>query len=281
MGAWRRQLWLCAQHELVLAVRSRWLQTFAVVFAALVVLVAASGYLLSGGRGVQEFSRTATSLIEIVLLIVPLTTITFGIMQLTPERGAAELMFAQPVARHVVLLGRLLGLFLALVAAQTAGFGAAGLLIFWSSGSVGIAGFLGVMLSAVALTGVFLALGALVSAGHTSRRRARALAIGLVIWFVAVLLFDVGALAAATMFRSGTASRLLIVSVFLNPVDAVRTGALLAVNGTSAFGAASLAFFRFTGGAATAAIGLSASLVAWTIVPLALASRRLRRSDIG
>jgi len=280
MSAGWRHLWLCAQHELVLAVRSRWLQTFAVVFAALVVLVAASGYLLSGGRGVQEFSRTAMSLIEIVLLIVPLTTITFGIMQLTPERGAAELIFAQPVPRHVILLGRLLGLFLALVAAQAIGFGTAGLLIFWSSGSVGLAGFLGVMLSAVALTSVFLALGALVSAGHTSQRRARALAVGLVIWFVSVLLFDVAALAAATMFRSGTASRMLIVSVFLNPVDAVRTGALLAVNGTAAFGAASLAFLRFTRGAAGAALAISGSVVFWLVVPVWFAAWRLERTDI-
>ena len=37
-----------------------------------------------------------------------------------------------------------------------------------------------------------------------------------------------GARAVASTLRSGSASRLLIVSVLLNPVDAVRTGALLA-----------------------------------------------------
>jgi Cu-processing system permease protein len=44
-------LWLCARHELLLAARSRWLQWFAVVFAGLALLVAASGYVLSGGHG--------------------------------------------------------------------------------------------------------------------------------------------------------------------------------------------------------------------------------------
>lgn len=276
-----RQMWLCAQHELVLSVRSRWLQTFAIVFAVLVVLVAASGYVLSGGRGVQEFSRTAVSLIELVLLIIPLTSITFGVLQLTPDRGAAELLFAQPVTRGAVLLGRLLGLFLALVAAETIGFGAAGLLVFLQAGAFGAAGFLGVMASAFVLSGVFLSLAALVSAGLTSRRRTRALAVALVVWFTAVVLFDVAALGIASLLRSGDASRLLIVSVFVNPVDAVRTGALLAVNGTTAFGAASLAFLRFTGGAAMAAVLIAASLLVWMAGPIALAARRLRRSDIG
>ena len=68
-----------------------------------------------------------------MLLIIPLTAITFGVTQLTPDRGAAELLFAQPVARAVVLLGRLTGLFIALVATELAGFGAAGLFVFSQS----------------------------------------------------------------------------------------------------------------------------------------------------
>lgn len=280
MTTGRKQLWLCAQHELVLAVRSRWLQTFAVVFAVLVLLVSASGYILSGGRGVQEFSRTAISLVELVLLIIPLTSITFGVTQLTPERGGAELLFSQPVARSVVLIGRVTGLFLALVGAQTIGFGAAGLVVFSRAGAVGVWGFAGVMVSAAVLTGVFLALAALVSAGATSRRRARVLAVALVVWFVSVVLFDAAALGVASLLGSGDASRLLILAIFCNPVDAVRTGALLAVSGTTAFGAASLAFFRFTGGAGAAAVLIGLCLLVWITTPLALAARRLRNSDI-
>jgi len=275
-----RQLWLCATDELVLAVRSRWLQTFAVVFAVLVLLVAASGYVLSGGRGVQEFSRTATSLIELVLLIIPLTAVTCGVTQLTPDRGAAELLFAQPVARWAVLLGRVLGLFLALVGAQMIGFGAGGLVVFSQAGAIGVAGFVGVLASACLLTAVFLALAAWISAGTTNRRRARNLSVALVVWFASVVLFDAAALGVASTLRSGDASRLLILAVFVNPVDAVRTGALLAVSGTTAFGAASLAFFRFTGGPGAASAILLVSLFTWIAVPLALAVRRLRKSDI-
>jgi len=271
---------LCAQQELRLSVRSRWTQTFAVVFAALAIAVATSGYVLSGGSGTQDFSRTAASLLELVLLLVPLTALVFGVMALTPDPGAAQLLYSQPVPRTTVLFGQIAGLCSALLAAQAVGFGAAGLLIFQRAGSDGVFGFLGVVAGSFVLTVVFLAIAAAITAGSTSLRRAHHLAVALVIWFVAVVLFDVAALGTASLLRSGAASRLLMIAAILNPVDAVRTGTLLTVEGTTAFGSASLAFLRMTGGTTGAALTLVTSLVAWTALPLAVAAVRVRRADL-
>lgn len=271
---------LCARLELVLAVRSRWTQIFALVFAALSLAVAASGYVLSGGHGVQDFARTAASLIQLVLLLVPLTSILIGVLSLASERGATELLFSQPVARRTILLGRLLGLFLALGAAQGLGFGAAGLVIFSQSGGEGLPGFLLLVLFSLVLTGVFLGIAALVASGSTGRRRPRAIAVALVVWFVAVVLFDVCALGLASALHSGAASRVLILAVLVNPVDAVRTGALLGSEGSAAFGPASLALLRFTRGAPGAAAALALSLALWLIGPAVLAVRRLERTDL-
>jgi Cu-processing system permease protein len=268
---------LCARQELRLAVRSRWTQTFAVVFATLALAVAASGYVLSGGHGVQDFARTAVSLVQLVLLLVPLTALVIGVLALCPERGAGEMLFSQPVSRGAILLGQVLGLFASLVAAQALGFGAAGLVIFNQAGEEGLRAFLILVLASLLLTAVFVGLAALVSAGE---RRARALALALVIWFAAAILFDVAALGLASLLPSGPASRVLIVGVLLNPVDAVRTAALLGIEGTAAFGPASLAFLRFTRGALGAAALLALSLAAWVVVPLLLASARLKRADI-
>jgi Cu-processing system permease protein len=276
----RSVLMLCARQELLLALRSRWTQIFTIAFAALALAVAGSGYVLSGGYGVQDFARTAASLVQLVLLLVPLTSLVIGVLALAPERGAAELLFSQPVRRRSILLGKLLGLFEALVAAQAMGFGLAGLVVFWQSGEEGFGGFLLLVLGSAVLTAVFLGIAALVSAGATGRRRTRALAIALVIWLVAVVLFDVAALGAASLLPSGIASRLLCVAVLVNPVDAVRTGTLLGAEGTTAFGAASLAFFRFTGGSLGAVLMLTASALFWIVLPPLLAVQRLHRSDI-
>jgi len=271
---------LVARQELLLAVRSRWTQIFAVVFAALSLAVAASGYILSGGYGVQDFARTAASLVQLVLLLVPLTSLLIGVLSLAPDRGAAELLFSQPVSRRTILLGKLLGLFEALCAAQALGFGAAGLVIFSQSGGEGLGGFALLFAGSVVLTAIFLGLAALLAAPAVGRRRTRALALALVVWFVAVVLFDVAALGLASLLPSGPASRVLILAVLINPVDAIRTATLLGIEGAAAFGAASLAFLRFTRGTLGAGLMLGLSVLVWTLAPVALAIRRLTRADV-
>ncbi len=273
-----RGIRLCARQELMLAARSRATQLFAVVFAALALAVAASGYIISGGSGVQDFARTATSLTQLVVLLVPITALVAGAAAFSPDRGAAELLFSQPIARSTVVCGRLLGLFQALTAAEALGFGASGVVIFSQSGSDGVVGFLMLVGGAMVLTAIFLSIAALIAG--SGGRRTRTLAAAVIIWFAAVVLFDLAALGGASLLRSGPASRLLIVSALTNPVDAVRIGILLAVQGTAAFGAASLALLRFTGGPARAFAYIAASLLLWTALPAYLATRRLNRADI-
>jgi len=271
---------LCARQERLLAGRSRWMQVFAVVFAALALGVAASGYILTGGRGVQTFARTAASLLQLVVLLVPLTALVMGAMALASDRGAAELLYSQPVDRRRVLLGRLLGLFEAMVGAQAIGFGLAGMVIFTQAGGEGFGGFMGLVGASVVLTAVFLAIAAAIASAAVGERRTRALATAIVVWFAAALLFDVAALGIASLLRSGAASRVLMTAALVNPIDAVRTGTLLLVEGTAAFGAASLALLRFTRGPEGAFALIALSVLVWTAVPLWIAGRRLERVDL-
>ncbi len=271
---------LVARQELLLAARSRWTQIFAAVFAVLALGVSASGYILSGGHGFQDFARTSASLVQLVTLVVPLAALLMGVMALAPERGTAELLFSQPIARRQILVGKLLGLLAALAAAEAVGFGLAGLVVFQNTGEDGAVGYALLVLGSLLLTAVFLSLAALIAAGAVGRKRARALAVALVVWFVAVLLIDLVALGVASLLPSTAASRLLILSVLLNPASAMRTGSLLAIEGTAAFGSGSLALLRFTRGTGGAAVLVTFSLVAWTVLPTLAAIRRLSRADL-
>ncbi len=262
-----------------MAARSRWTQVFAAVFAVLALAVAGSGYVLSGGHGVQDFARTAVSLIQLVVLLVPVTALLLGVLTLAGDRGSTELLFAQPVSRGRILVGRMTGLWLALASAEAIGFGASGLLIFARTDAEGLAGFVCVALGALALTGVFVGIAAVLAVG-SGVRRSRALALALVTWFALVVVFDIGALGIASLLPSGAASRVLIVSALINPVDAVRTGALLASQGTAAFGTASLALLRFTNGPTGVASAVAASVVAWILLPVCGAVWRLKRADL-
>ena len=271
---------LFASEELKIALRSRWTQIFAAVFAVLASSVAGAGYVISGGHGVQDFARTSASLVHLVVLIVPLISLMLGVLSLSLERGAAEVVFALPIARRTILAGRLLGLFIALALAQSFGFGLAGLLVWLQSGPDGLGAFFTVLAASLIATAVFLALAALLSADAFGRRRTRALALAIVTWLVCEVLVDLAALGVATLLPSGAASRVVIVASLLNPIGALRTGALLLVEGTGAFGAASLALLRFAHGPAGAAALIALSLLLWTFLPAALACRRLERADI-
>jgi Cu-processing system permease protein len=271
---------LVARQELLLAARSRWTQIFAAVFAVLALGVSASGYILSGGHGFQDFARTSASLVQLVALVVPLASLLMGVMALAPERGTAELLFSQPIARRQILVGKLLGLLAALAAAEAVGFGLAGLVVFQNTGEDGAAGYALLVLGSFLLTAVFLSLAALIAAGAIGRKRARALAVALVVWFVAVLLLDLVALGVASILPSTAASRLLILSVLVNPASAMRTGALLGIEGTAAFGSGSLALLRFTRGPTGAAVLVLVSLATWIVLPALAAIRRLSRADL-
>jgi Cu-processing system permease protein len=203
-----------------------------------------------------------------------------GTTALSSDRGAAELLFSQPVARRSVLWGRLIGLFAALTGAQAAGFGASGLVIFSQSGGDGVRAFLLVMAGAALLTAMFLSVAALIAGVGDGRRRARAVVTAIVVWFAVVVLYDVIVLGAASLLRSGPASRLLMVATLVNPVDGIRTGLLLAVQGTTAFGSASLALLRFTGGPGRAVLVILCAAVVWTVAPALVAAWRLDRADI-
>lgn len=271
---------LFAIEELKIALRSRWTAIFAVVFAVLASGLAAAGYVLSGGHGVQDFSRTSASLVHLVVLIVPLISLMLGVLSLSLERGAAEVVFALPVPRSTILMGRLLGLFFALAIAQSFGFGLAGLLVYRQAGPEGIGDFLIVLGGSLVATAVFLALAALLSADAFGRRRTKALALALATWLVCEVFIDLGALGLATFLPSGPASRVLILASLVNPIGALRTGALLLVEGTGAFGAASLALLRFTHGPLGAAAWIAFSLLSWIALPAWWAARRLERADI-
>ena len=100
---------------------SRWIADVRRRIRGARLLVASSGYMLTGGTGVQDFSRTAASLLQLVLLMVPLTSVLFGVIALTPEVGAAEMLYSQPVQRREILAGKLAGLWLALAASEPLG----------------------------------------------------------------------------------------------------------------------------------------------------------------
>jgi Cu-processing system permease protein len=264
--------------EFVSVARLRWIRLFAIAFALLVVGMAWSAGSAREVMRVDGFGRTVVALVPLVLLLVPLVAILLGVAGHASEAGADAFLFAQPLTRFEILLGRWLGQGAALGCAIAAGLGAGGLVIALGAGAADLQRFVVFAAATFALALAFLAIAACTAA--FVERRVVALAVGAFTWFFFVLLFDAVALAGAVWLTGRAGSRLLMFSVFANPADLMRVLTLSFAGTPHLLGAAGESWHRLLGGPGWAALLACAGLLAWTAVPLAAARVALSRRDL-
>ena len=267
-----------AGQELKINIRNKWVLIFAFVFGALALAIAYFGLSTAGVVGFQGFARTAASLLNLALYLIPIISLTMGTLSLTGEKGAGELLFSQPVTRGEILAGKLLGLFASVVTATFFGFGLAGMMVASKAGVDGLSRYLAFVGLALLLALVFLSLGALVAV--LAGTRVKAFGYSLFLWFFFVLFYDLLVIGLAFVFKERTANLFIFLSLFGNPVDLVRVASLISLSDAAIFGAAGAALVKFLGGQAAGILLLLAALVLWAIVAVLAAVRVLRRQDI-
>jgi Cu-processing system permease protein len=264
--------------ELAINIRNKWTIIFALVFGVLVVSISYVGLMAEGFSGMQNFTRTSASLLNLVLYIVPLVALTMGTLSFTGDKGSMELLFSQPVSRSEVLLGKFLGVFLSIALSTLIGFALAGALVIVSNGTKGLASYVSFVLLSLGLSLAFLSISVLVAAA--SKRKAKAFGIALFLWFFFVLFYDLLALGGTLLLKGRSANLFLFLSLFGNPVDMVRVATLIILDNVTIFGAAGAALLRFLGGGLTGVLSLIVGLTVWVTVPLVLSQRLMRRQDI-
>jgi Cu-processing system permease protein len=267
-----------AHLEFVTVVRRRWVQLFAAAFGSVVLAVAYSSGSIHELGGADTMGRTTVALVPLVVTLVPMVALLLGISGHASEPGSEAFLFAQPVSRGQVLVGKWLGGLGALGLAIVMGFGVGGMLLISEVGVADVAKFAFLVAATLLLAASFLSLGALVAAAVPGR--VTALGTGVFVWFCAVLLYDGLLLAAAQWLTGRLGARLLFVSIFGNPTDLVRVLSL-SVSGTPyVLGAAAESWHRFLGGPERAMLLSGLVLLLWVAVPLAAARRCLSRRDL-
>ena len=258
------------------ALASRLVQGFGAVFALLALGIAVAGLAASGQLVVQGFTRTAVSLLSLALYLLPLIGLVLGAHAFGVEDGGTELLLSQPIGRGTVLVGRTVGLAAALVLVSVVGFGLAGMVVLLGSGLAGIAGYLLVAGGSTVVGLAGLALGVLL--GVRARRRLTAVAMALVAWVVLALLFDFAAIALLQFTGDGQPGTLLLALLAANPIDGMRAIGLVSLGADVLLGPTGAALSRLLGPSGGAAL-VGTALVAWCVVPLALAARVFGRRD--
>ena len=181
-----------------------------------------------------------------------------------------DLLLAYPVSRGELLLGKYLGLAMALALAMLAGLAAVGVMLVWQFGQPALFHYAGFVLSALLMGLSFLSLAVLVSV--IARDRTRASGAAIVLWFLFVLVFDLvllGVLVATAGHYGGEAFPWLLL---LNPTDVFRILNVFSTEDVrSAYGLVNMIPPLLTN------VGvLTGVMLAWIAIPLAFANWRFR-----
>ncbi|MFO0890957.1 MAG: ABC transporter permease [Isosphaeraceae bacterium] len=271
-------VYLIMNKELQDARRSRWFLLLAVVFAGLALMLALLGASALGSVGGTGFGRTSVSLLNLVILIVPLMGLLVSAQSVAGEREHGTLMtiLAQPVLLEEVLLGKFLGLAAALAGTILVGFGLTAVVIARQNGLPQVGSYLS-LVGYTALFGLgYLSLGFLISALY--RRSATAVGVALFVWLVSVFLCDLGLIGTSLVLR--LSPRALLWLSLANPAQVFK---LVVLDGLQR----SLETLGPGGLYATEVFGdwlrpaLTGVLLLWVVVPFALSIVLLRNRGVS
>lgn len=254
-----------ARKELRDALRNRWFLLYTAALAAPALGFSALGASGGGGVALAGFGRTAASLVNLVMVVIPLMGLTLGALAIAAERERGSLLYllSQPVTPLELFLGKFLGLAGALLASLLLGFGLSGAAIALRAGGADAGAFLGLAGLAFLLGLVSLALGLLIST--TARRASSAVGVAVFAWLTLVFLGDLGLMGTAVVLQLDV-SALLGLSL-ANPLSVFKLAAVLFGHGNlEVLGPAGLYAARTWEGALLPL--LVALLAGWVVVPL-------------
>lgn len=266
-----------AGREVRAALRGRLIASFGALFALLAVGIALAGLGGSGLVLVQGFTRTAASLLNLSLYLFPLLGLVMGAAAFSGPGGDLELLVAQPIRRSTVLAGRLVGLLAAISAVALAGFGAAGLLVGLRAGPAGLEGYLVVAAASLLAGAIGLGIGALL--GVLLPGGWSAVGWALAAWLYFAVLFDLGLIGALQLLGDARPGLGVAAALALNPIDALRTLALVRLDAELLLGPAGATLMGAYGrGPGFFVLTIAAAL--WLVGPSSLAAALFARRDL-
>lgn len=263
-----RAIFIFARKEVRDSLRNRWFILYTIAFTTLALTLAFLSMAGMGEQGFAGFGRTAASLINLVILIVPLMGLTAGASALAPERerGTLSYLIAQPVSRFEIMMGKYLGLAVALAAALAFGFGLSALIMAIKGGTADISSFVWLVVISFVLALGMLSIGFLISSCVS--RAGVAMGAAIFLWLTLVFLGDLG------LMGSAIAMNLRVEELFhlslINPLQVFKMAALSSIHASlDVLGPAGLFATQEYGSKLDVMFG--AILCAWIVLPLAAA----------
>ncbi|MDH3974675.1 MAG: ABC transporter permease [Deltaproteobacteria bacterium] len=246
------------------SIRNRWIIGVSLILAVMALAISYFGFSPRGETGFGGFDVTIVSLASLVTYLIPIIALTLGFDTVVGEAEGKtlELILTMPINKFELYLGKFIGLSLSIVTSTVAGFGIAGAIIAWKSGTEHISDYIFFIISAILLGLAFLSLALMISVMVKERSKA----IGWVIffWFFFVLIFDLVLIGILVATEGKISTFLFSALLYANPADLFRLLNLASIESVkTAYGLATI-----TKGKAFSQPFLYGGMFIWIIWPL-------------
>lgn len=239
------------------------------------IVIAYTAFLLVMSLSVFNLEDNASkgllSLLNVILLIVPLVSIVFSTIYMYNSSEFIELLVSQPLKRKTIWLSLFSGLTVALSLSFFIGAGIP-ILLYQPTGT-------GIMMltTGILLSVIFVAIALLASV--TTRDKAKGIGKVILLWLYFALLFDGLVLFLLFQFADYPLEKAMVGVSALNPVDLSRILILLQMDVSALMGYTGAIFRNFFGTQSGITIAFLV-LVLWFVVPLWLSLRKFRSKDL-
>lgn len=218
-----------------------------------------------------DFVKVVLSLMNVVLMAVPLVSVVFSTIHFFNSYEFIELMLAQPVNRRTVFLSEYLAVASSLCLAFVVGVGFP-FIVYGGWQSV----------TTLLVTGIFLTLVFVSLAFFSSvltRDKAKAIGIALLFWFYFSLIYDGILLWVIYSFSDYPLEKLTLTLIAFNPIDLARIIMLLQLDISALMGYTG-AFYKNFFGSNLGILFSGSLLMLWVLWPIVFALRIFNKKDL-
>jgi Cu-processing system permease protein len=216
-------------------------------------------------------SKALLSLLNIVLIVLPLVSLVFTTIHYYNSYEFIELMLAQPMSRTRILLSEYAGVSLSLLSSFFVGVGIP--LLIFSPDDTGLA----LLFTGFTLTLVFTSIAFFTSV--IARDKARGIGFALLMWFYFTLIYDGLLLLILFNFSDYPLEKLTLVFSAFNPIDLGRIFIMLKMDISALMGYTGALYKDFFG-SGTGMLFTTGIMLLWIILPLWLAVRNFKKKDL-
>ena len=223
----------------------------------------------------NDLSKAVITLMNVIIVLVPLIGTIFGVMYFYNSREFTELLLAQPLKRSSIFLGQFFGVATSLTLSLILGLGLP-FVLYGLFKSDAIWNFSLLLITGSFLTFIFTGLAFNIALSNENKIKGFGYAV--LLWLFLAVIYDGLFLLSLIVFEEYPLDTFSLIAAMANPIDLSRTLILLKLDISALLGYTGAVFKQFFGTSTGLFISFGLLLL-WCILPIWRLSYTSKRKD--